>query len=662
MPPPIDMHRFEQLKASGELPSPRGVALAIIRLTQEEEVSIPELARVIKSDPAFVGRLIKAANGLVPFNRRAVVSVQEALMVLGLPAVRTMALGFSLLSNYRKGSCAGFDYGRFWSSSLLMALAMQVLVQRVRVVAADEAFSVGLLARVGELALATLYPVDYGRILLEARRFPELRLFDLEQQAFAMTHRELSAAMLMDWGLPQVFTDPVLYFEQTDRAAFSEGGRESTLMQCLIVARAVSEICLAPGVEQGGLMPAVIKLAQRLGLCKEDFAAACERIARDWVEWSKLLQLETTEPPQFADLIERSGGVTPAAVPAPADAGGTKTDGGSAVPREGGMRVLVVDDEASVRKLMCAVLADAGHTVFEAENGRVGLERALDIQPHMMVLDWVMPEMDGLDLVRALRATKIGRGVYILLLTHVEDDERLIEAFEAGADDFVTKPVKPRVLSARMRAGQRVVRLQQELERDREEIRHFAAELAITNRRLQEAALTDALTGFPNRRYAIDRIQQEWTAAQRNGRPLSCMIIDLDGFKQINDSYGHDVGDMVLRQSADALRLALRGQDVICRTGGDEFLVICPDTDLGQAMVCGERLRAAVDQLAIETGGEALRLTISIGVAVRDDTMADLDALMKRADQGAYLAKQRGRNRVASMQRPSVDGPQGALL
>lgn len=659
MPPPIDMHRFEQLKASGELPSPRGVALAIIRLTQEEEVSIPELARVIKSDPAFVGRLIKAANGLVPINRRAVVSVQEALMVLGLPAVRTMALGFSLLSNYRKGACAGFDYGRFWAQSLLMALSMQVLMQRLRVVAADEAFSVGLLARVGELALATLYPADYGRILLEARRFPELRLFDLERQAFAMTHRELSAAMLTDWGVPAVFANPVLYFEETDRAGFADGSREAALMQSLVLARAVSEICLAPGAEQGGLMPAVLKLAQRLGLGMEDFAAACECIAKDWVEWSKLLQLQTTAPPPFSDLIERSGGVTP--VPARAGADAVPQAAAEAgVPREGGMRVLVVDDEASVRKLMCAVLAEAGHTVFEAENGRVGLERALDVQPHMMVLDWVMPEMDGLDLVRALRATKIGRGTYILLLTNVEDDERLIEAFEAGADDFVTKPVKPRVLSARMRAGQRVVRLQQELERDREEIRHFAAELAITNRRLQEAALTDALTGFPNRRYAIDRIQQEWTASQRNGRPLSCMIIDLDGFKQINDSYGHDVGDMVLRQSADSLRLALRGQDVICRTGGDEFLAICPDTDLTQAMTCGERLRAAVDTLAIETGGVTLRLTISIGVAVRDGTMSDVDALMKRADQGAYLAKQRGRNRVASMQRSASEaGPQG---
>lgn len=649
MPPPIDMNRFEQLKATGDLPSPRGVALAIIRLTQAEEVSMAELARVIKSDPAFVGRLIKAANGVVSFHRRAVVSVQEALMVLGLPAVRTMALGFSLLSSYRKGGCVGFDYGRFWSSSLLMALSMQVIAQRLRVIAADEAFSLGLLARVGELALATLYPSDYGRLLLESQRFPELRLSDLEQQSFALTHNELSAAMLADWGLPVVFTEPVLYFEQAERAGFSAGGREEGLLQSLVLSRALTEICLASEVEQAALMPPVLKLATRLGLDRDDFAAACERIGREWLEWSKLLQLESVAPPAFGSLVQKGSAALPRAEPL------SPVQPVAAPSVESGMRVMVVDAEPAVRRELRGLLEAAGHLVVEAGNGREGMELALEVQPHMMVLDWAMPEMDGLELVRALRATKMGRGIYVLLLTQVEDDQRLVEAFEAGADDFVVKPVSPRVLGARLRAGQRVVRLQQELERDREEIRHFAAELAITNRRLQEAALTDALTGFPNRRYAIERIQQEWIASTRNRRPLSCMLIDLDGFKQINDSHGHDVGDMVLRQAADALRVALRGQDVICRTGGDEFIVICPDTELDAAMTCGERLREAVEALVVETGGPRLKLTISVGVAVRDASMEDVDALIKRADQGAYKAKQRGRNLVASMQGAGSD-------
>jgi diguanylate cyclase (GGDEF)-like protein len=278
---------------------------------------------------------------------------------------------------------------------------------------------------------------------------------------------------------------------------------------------------------------------------------------------------------------------------------------------------------------------------------------ALEIQPQIMIVDWLMPEMNGVELTRALRQTRTGRGVYILLLTGVEADDKLVEAFEAGVDDFMLKPLKPRLLAARLRAGQRVVHLQQEVERDREEIRHFAAELAVTNRRLQEAALTDALTGFPNRRYVVERIEQEWAASTRSGRPLACMVIDIDRFKAINDSHGHDVGDLVLKQTALALRSGLRTPDVISRLGGDEFLVICPDTDLPSALVCAERMRAAVEALEIAADDLHLRGSVSIGLAVRDPAMNDADALIKCADRGVYLAKQRGRNRLATVQRKS---------
>ena len=655
MPPSIDMNRFAQLKATGDLPSPRGVALAIIRMTQSDDVSVVELARVIKGDPAFVGRIIKAANGLVGLQRRSVVSVQEALMVLGMPAVRTMALGFSLLSSYRKGACAGFDYIRFWSSSLVMALSMQTLVLRLRVVAADEAFSVGLLARIGELAMATVYPVEYGRLLLETQRNPELRLLDLEQKALAMTHRELGAAMLVDWGFPPVFSEPVRFFEQTDHAAFAPESREATMMQCLVLSRAVAEICLAVEADQPKLMAMVLKLAMRLGYGREDFVDACSDIGRQWVEWGKLLQIDTVTPPQFSELCPGAGEMAAPATKADAPAAGESAAvDAAALSSITALRVLLVDDEAGCRDQLRTMLDGEGHRLFEVRAGQAVLEAIVELQPHMMVIDCGAFGAESERLIRAVRATRVGRRMYILLLAPNDDDDRLIDAFESGVDDFLLKPFRPKALPARFHAGQRVVRLQQELERDREEVRHFAAELAISNRRLQEVALTDALTGFPNRRYAIDRMSQEWATATRNRRPLSCMIIDLDGFKIINDTHGHDVGDMVLRQAAEALRGALRGQDVICRTGGDEFLVICPETGLAAAMVCAERLRASVDAMLIDTGGPALELTVSIGVAVRDGAMADLDALIKQADRGAYLAKRQGRNRVAAMQQPET--------
>lgn len=172
-----------------------------------------DLARVIKTDPAFVGRLIKAANGLVGYNRRAIVSVQEALMVFGLLAVRTfLALGFSLLSSYRDGNCKSFDYGRYWTGCLVYALAMAAITQRTRVAAAEETFCLGLLVRIGGLALATLYLRTTAKCCSKLWN-TGTPLVALEQRAFALNHRELASAMLADWGLPRIFYEPAYFAE-----------------------------------------------------------------------------------------------------------------------------------------------------------------------------------------------------------------------------------------------------------------------------------------------------------------------------------------------------------------------------------------------------------------------------------------------------------------
>ena len=636
MPQPIDMKRYAQLKAAGDLPSPRGVALAIIRLTQAPDVSLAELGRVIKGDPAFVGRLIKAANGLVAENRRAIVSVQEALMVLGLPAVRTLALGFSLLSTYRKGTCQGFDYPRFWSSALLMAISMQALTQRVRVVAPDEAFSLGLLARVGELSLATLYPEAFSRLLAELKRDPGLQQVVLEDQAFAMNHRELGAAMLADWGVPDALVQPVRFHEQPELAGYGEESREAGIVQCLVLARAVAQLCLAPEPEHVRLMAPMLRLAGRLGLGRGEFVSLCERVGRDWAEWGKLLQIRTEDAPRFVEVGN-----------AAAEAGGDSSKLLAEADGPQPIRALVLSGAREDRALLRTELEAAGVAAFVATGADAALEAALDIQPQLLVADW---SDEGERVVRGLREMRIGRGAYVICVLAGEDEADLLAASAAGADDFLVRPLQRAVLTVRLRACLRTLVLQQELEHEREELRHFAAELSISNRRLQEAALTDPLTGLPNRRQAIETMQAEWAAATRHSRAFAVMIVDLDGFKTINDTHGHDVGDIALRQAAETLRAALRTQDLICRTGGDEFLVLCPDTDLKAAMLVAERLRVAVQARPVETGGPQIFLTASLGVAMRVPDMDNVDALIKCADDGVYRAKQRGRNCIAALQ------------
>ncbi|MBK6678102.1 MAG: diguanylate cyclase [Rhodocyclaceae bacterium] len=638
MTTPIDLEKFEQLKATGVLPSPKGAAMAIIRLTRRDDVPLSDLAHAVKGDPAFVGRLIKAANSVQAGTRRPVASVNDALVVLGIPTVRALALGFSLLSENRSGRCKNFDYSRFWSLSLARAIALQALVMRTRLAAPEECFSVGLLSHIGELSLATLFPEEYSHLLADAKAESVEGRFARERESFAMTHAELSAAMLMDWGLPKAFIEPVHNHEQVEKAGIVEGSRPYGITWALALAHRIAEMCLAPELERRSMMPAVLRIGSYLSIEVDALTALCNKAAQEWLEWGALLGIETEALVPFEEL---------SVVPGIQPMFGERSDSpGTHEP----MRILIVDDDVTFRAMLKVLLTNYGHEVYEAVDGQQAFEMAVDLRPQVMVVDWMMPSMDGIELTLALRQTKVGRRIYIMLLTGLDDDQHLIRAFDAGVDDYLTKPLRPKVLSARLSAGFRVVRLQDEIERDREEIRRFAAELAVSNRRLQEAALTDPLTGFPNRRYVMERLEQEWAASLRSKRPLACMVVDLDAFKPINDRYGHDIGDIVLKQAAQALKRGLRTPDVVARLGGDEFLVICPDTTLTAALACAERVRHSVESMVIPTGDLRLDSTVSIGVAVRDEGMETSDALVKCADQGLYLAKEKGRNRVAAFQ------------
>lgn len=635
-----ELSKFEQLKANGELPSPKGAALAIVRMTQRDDISYAELASAVKTDPAFVGRLLKAANGAGFGRQRPIAAIQEALTVLGLPAIRGLALGFSLISSHRSGTCRNFDYGHYWSKSLVRALALQAVAVRTHHLAAEEAFCLGLLSNIGDLALATLYPEEFSRILAETENSPRSVLLSRERAAFVLDCNALTAAMLQDWGMPAPFIAVVGFVDRPENASFSEGSRQANMLQSLVLASYVAEVCMAPEEARRGMVPQLYMLGSRLSLDSETITHMCDQVVAEWQEWGALLSVDAAVLPPFEELSRP---------PAPPKVV-SSLDDEQHVPDQHNVRILVVDDDASMRAVLAALLSRAGHEVFVASNGRQAFEMALDLRPQIMIADWLMPEMDGLELTVALRQTRIGRAVYIILLTGLEDDTRLVEAFEAGADDFISKPLKPRVLEARLRAGQRVVLLQQEIERDRTDIQRFAAELAVTNRRLQEMAQTDSLTGLPNRRYAMDRLQQEWAESTRSGRSLACLVVDLDGFKGINDNNGHDIGDAALRLASAAMKNALRTNDVVCRTGGDEFLAICPDTSLDAAMICADRVRAAVATARIPIPGGALGMTVSIGVAVCDETMDGPDALVKVADQGVYQAKAAGRDRYMAVQ------------
>ncbi|MFA7290626.1 MAG: diguanylate cyclase [Rhodocyclaceae bacterium] len=622
-----ELKKFEQVKAMGELPSPKGAALTIIRLTQRDDVSAAQLEHAIKTDPAFVGRLLKAANAAGRNSGRPVVAIADALKVLGLGVVRNLALGFSLVSGYRKGGCERFDFDRFWNRSLLTGLAYQEIVRQSGAIGPEEAFCCGLLADIGSLALATLHPKAYAQLLEELGDAPDPALVRAREEAlFLLAHDDLSAAMLSDWGLPRQLIEALYYRSQPERSKFAAGSRGERLLSAAMLAGQVADVCLLDEVQRADRLGSLADASCALTILPDALEQLVDGVSAQWREWGAMLQLSVSTPPPYAQMVR-------AAV-------------SSAAGAADGLRVLVAVSDRQERDQILGLLGALGYGTFAVDNGEAALAAALDAEPQILVVDAVLDGIDGIGLIRALRETKLGRGAYMLLLTAGGDEDRLVEAYEAGADDYLVKPLKERVLAARLRAGARVAELQVEVERDHREMKHFAAELAVTNRRLHEAAITDPMTGFYNRRYALERLEEEWAASNRSRKPLSCMMIDLDRFKLINDTYGHDVGDRVLTDIAAVLQQNLRANDVICRVGGDEFLVISPDTDAESVRACATRLMAAADKILVETPRGLVRCGVSIGVATRSEGVATMAMLMKAADEGMYQAKISGRRRI----------------
>ncbi|MCB1887802.1 MAG: HDOD domain-containing protein [Rhodocyclaceae bacterium] len=621
------MPRLDDLRVGGVLPTPKGVALAVMELCQSDSATMEEVARTVMTDPALSGRLIRQANAAASAGR-PVVSINEAVRRLGLGLVKQLVLGFSLIDEFSDGHCAAFDYQQFWSHSLLMGLSMQTIARVSRMGPPDDLFACGLLARIGRLALATAYPSDYAEVLQATREGSAAELAEAERERLHIDHNRLGAAMLGEWGFPPALVEPVLFHEQGVDAPFAEGTRNYQICQALSLAARIGDLGLAPEFARHALVAELLAVAGRIGILSEDLGALLDPLMESWAAWGELLKVPTTSLPPFAVIAD-----------GPAQRIGADLKGPP-------LRVLVVDDEEATRRLMQAWLADeCGHAVALAPDGRSALALALEQHPQVVLTDWVMPEMDGIELTRALRATDWGRSIYVIMLTALGSEDQLETAFAEGVDDYLTKPFSQRALRARLMAAGRYVRLQEDWSRDRAQLKRIASELAVSNRKLERAALTDALTALPNRRAAISILGQAWSASRRSEQPLSVMMIDIDRFKSINDRHGHAGGDVVLAAVAKLLRESARKDDWVCRTGGEEFLVICPNSPLEAAAQSAERLRKTVAGKPLTVDGKTFAVTVSIGIASRESDTPDADALVSRADEGLYEAKKSGRNR-----------------
>jgi diguanylate cyclase (GGDEF)-like protein len=625
----IHPKRFEEIKASRQLPSPTGVVLKILRLVDNEDASSEEIGRVLQTDPALAGRILKYANSAYVGATKPVVAPADAVSRLGSRSVRRLALGFSLVSQYSKGKSQRFHHQRYWARSLATAIAAQMLSRATRQGNSDEIFMCGLLSDIGALALTTMHPEAYDEVLAKGEGLPLPELLKLERQTFAMDQVDLGVAMLDDWGIPDSYSSAVRQIGHPE-----SGAKMSKLATLLDVARRIAHYCTAPDKERPQMAAALLEQSSRLDLDTAALSLMSDQVASAWAEWGKIMEVPTVRVPSLAEIV-LEGKATGIA------SSGVSVEGGNSR-----MCVLLADHDAQSLAQLVHDVEAAGFETLTASDGQEALLLALETWPPIIVGDFQLPGVDGLELCRTLRKTRSGQRLYIILMTGSDNDDQIVSALDAGADDYCVKPWNPRLLTARLRAGQRAIELQQALESEKEEVREVAARLAVANRQLEQNAYTDSLTGLPNRSYARETLAQAWATAVDRDQPLVCMMLDVDHFKRVNDTYGHDVGDLVLQRTAAILRSSIRGNDVVCRVGGEEFLLICRETSLQQGLHIADRVRANVAANRIQAPGFDGTVTISVGIAPRDKAMAHPDELLKEADRAVYAAKHGGRNCV----------------
>lgn len=298
------------------------------------------------------------------------------------------------------------------------------------------------------------------------------------------------------------------------------------------------------------------------------------------------------------------------------------------------MKILVVEDDLLSQTILKDSLERAGHTVVLAGNGRDALELCEREHFPVIITDWVMPEMDGLAFCRALRAMPSEDYSFILLLTSLDKKNELIAGLEAGADEYLVKPVHEVELAARLKVARRILDLETSL---------------------KVLALHDQLTGAYNRGYLDRQLLREIQRSWRYGHPLSIIMCDIDHFKLVNDRYGHQAGDLVLKEFVARINRSIRFEnDWVARYGGEEFIIVLPETPPAGCQLVAERLRNVIADVPVTVPGGEVSVTVSFGaITVENTTRIEemtMDAILGKADECLYRAKENGRNRVVAVQ------------
>lgn len=308
------------------------------------------------------------------------------------------------------------------------------------------------------------------------------------------------------------------------------------------------------------------------------------------------------------------------------------------------MLILIVEDDPISGKLLKRMLESWGHEVLMAEDGDEAWNIVQSRKVKFVIADWLMPGMDGVTLCRKIRSSEDAGYIYFILLTSKDKKEDIITGLDAGADDYVIKPFERGELKVRVRAGERILNLERELNEQNEKLNRL-------NTKLEGLIRLDPLMNIGNRRYFYETIDKVHQHARRYAKGYGIIMCDIDNFKSFNDIYGHLGGDGILKMVADATRKSVRASDHIFRFGGEEIVIVLPEQDLESTTLVADKIRGNVEALDIQHKGSSRGvLTISCGAAAFDGSNPDLrwETVLDLADRALYQAKSLGRNQVCS--------------
>jgi len=297
------------------------------------------------------------------------------------------------------------------------------------------------------------------------------------------------------------------------------------------------------------------------------------------------------------------------------------------------LKLLVADDSPVYRKLVGNALSQEQYAVLFAKNGLQAIDLFAEHQPAVVITDWMMPDITGIDLCQRIRRDFPKSYTYIIILTGMTDKDKVVSGLAAGADDYLTKPFHSGELLARVGVGRRIIDLHRQIE--------------AKNRQLEELALTDALTGLPNRRAVEVWAARELNGAARHGFSFWVVMADLDCFKRVNDTHGHNAGDVVLKKFAEILKGNTRSSNICARVGGEEFLLVLTHAEKKNVEVAIGRIREQLEAQRFRFGEQSVGVTASFGISgFLGKKAPDLNHLVSQADLALYSAKHHGRNRI----------------